>query len=218
LLHAALQTSEATEPLRKVLGPFGYRMVSPDQRGHGRSANPGHGFTIDRLADDMVALTTALGMQRPVAVGFSLGATVALELARRGLLSALVVLAGRAFAAGPERAAAFDPADIRRRSPLWAAHLAKVHQQTPWEELTVQLGELFAGWAGFCAGDLAAVGCPTLVAQGDLDEMVPLQQARDLAAAIPGAELYVSPRGKHPELLYRADVQQAVAAFLGPQR
>lgn len=222
LLHAALQTAEATEPLVSLVGPFGYRMVSPDQRGHGRSANPDQGFTIARLADDMVALMVALGLEQPVVAGFSLGGTVAVELARRGLVSGLVVLAGRIRAAGvgdgaEGRANAFDPAGIRRRSPLWAEHLAEVHVQTPWEQLAVQLGELFAGWPGFSAADLAGIACPTLVAQGDQDEMVPVVQARELAGAIPGAQLYIAPRGKHPELLYRSDVQRIIGAFLGPE-
>lgn len=220
LLHAALQTAEATEPLRALVEPAGYRMVSPDQRGHGRSANPGQGFTIARLADDMVALMAALGMERPVVAGFSLGGTVAIELAQRGLVSGLVVLASRIRAVGVGdtaqwRATAFDPADIRHRSPVWAAHLAEVHVETPWEALATQLGELFAGWPGFSAVDLAAITCPTLVVQGDHDEMVPVAQAQELTAGVPGAQLYLAPRGKHPELLYRADVQRVVGAFLG---
>lgn len=213
LLHASLQTAESMEPLVKLAEPLGYRIVVPDQRGHGRSANAAPGFTLARLADDMEALMRGLGLERPVVAGFSLGGTVGVELARRGRLSRLVVLAGRVRpgARGRER---FAPEGIRQRSPRWAEQLAVSHVETPWELLAEQIGELFGAWPGFSADDLAGITCATLVVQGDRDDMVPPEQGEYLAEHVPGARLVVVPRAGHPELLYRADGMRAVADFL----
>ncbi|MDB4893945.1 MAG: putative esterase [Firmicutes bacterium] len=215
LLHAALQTGESMAPLRALLEPLGLRVVMPDQRGHGRSANPGGGLTIAGLADDMVTLMAELGLERPLVVGYSLGGIVAIELARRGLVSGLVVMASRIHPA-EAGSRAFDPEDIRKRSPVWAGQLQAKHEE-PWEALATEIGASLQRWPGFAADDLGAIGCPVLVVQGDKDQMVPVEQARELAAAVPGAKLQVVPRAGHPELLYRPDAMEAVKKFVAAQ-
>ncbi|WP_327356651.1 alpha/beta fold hydrolase [Streptomyces sp. NBC_01304] len=60
----------------------GYDVVMYDQRGHGRSARPPHGYTIEAFSGDLRALLDELGIQRPVhLVGNSFGGTVALDYA-----------------------------------------------------------------------------------------------------------------------------------------
>ncbi len=213
LLHAALQTLESMEPLRRLAEPLGYRPAAMDQRGHGRSSNPSRRWGIDLLADDAEAVMGRLGLERPVVIGYSLGGTVAVELARRGLLSGLVVMASR-IQPSESAVRAFDPEGIRARMPLWVPQLEAKHVTTPWPELARAVGEVLSTWQGFSADDLGGITCPTLVVQGDKDEMVPLAQAELLVGAVPGARLQVVPHAKHPELLYRPDAMRAVEEFL----
>lgn len=217
LLHASLQTGESMAPLRDLLAPLGFRLIIPDQRGHGRTANPGRTLAIGQLADDMEALMAHLGIERPLLAGFSLGATVGIELARRGRLSGLVVLAGRILTA-PRGRKAFDPEDIRRRSPVWVTQLEARHVEIPWDELAVELGNMFeVSWPGFTRSDLASIACPTLVVQGDRDLMVPVEQGRELAATVQQGEFRLAPRAGHPDLLYRQDTLEAVKEFFSAQ-
>jgi hypothetical protein len=44
--------------------------------------------------------------------------------------------------------------------------------------------------------------------------MVSIEQAREMAAGIPGARLHEAPHAKHPELLYRADAMAAVKEWV----
>lgn len=213
LLHAALQTGEAMAPLITRMHKEGFRMIAPDMRGHGRTANPGRALSIGLLADDMAALMAELGLERPLLAGYSLGGIVGIELARRGLVSRLVVLAARIRPA-PQARVTFDPARIRSRSPVWATWLDKVHGEQNWGELAGELGVLLQDWEGFAPEALAAITCPVLVVQGDRDELVPVSQARELAALVPGALLREVPRAQHPDLLYRPDAMRAVADFL----
>lgn len=213
LLHAALQSAESMEPLRELLAPLGLRLIQVDQRGHGRTANPGRSLSIPQLADDIVALMEHLGLERPLCVGYSLGGIVAIELARRGLLSGLVVLASRIRPALRGRET-FAPANIRARSPQWAEQLAEKHEEVAWEELATELGELLTTWPGFDPADLARIAIPVLVVQGDRDQMVSLKQAEDLVALVPGSRLHVVPRAGHPELLYRTDAMSRVYDFV----
>ncbi|HWI51581.1 MAG TPA: alpha/beta fold hydrolase [Symbiobacteriaceae bacterium] len=213
LLHASLQTCESMAPLRARLAPLGYRMVTPDQRGHGRTGNPGRTLGIAQLADDMEALIGHLGLERPIVAGFSLGGTVGIELARRGRLAGLVVLASRIFTVSRGQRA-LDPADIRRRSPLWVRQLEERHVETPWEELSIELGTMFETWPGFSVEELSGITCPTLVVQGDNDQMVPVDQGEALAAAVGGAKFHLVPRAGHPDLLYRRETVETVHSFL----
>lgn len=65
------------------------RLVALDQRGHGLTGRGSHapeypsGFAMQELLDDVAFVIEALGLGRPVVVGHSWGATVALEFAAR---------------------------------------------------------------------------------------------------------------------------------------
>lgn len=59
------------------------RLVLVDQRGHGDSANPGRGYTLDRLAEDLLELLDRAGVARADLLGHSMGGMVALRVALR---------------------------------------------------------------------------------------------------------------------------------------
>ncbi|MGK5640935.1 alpha/beta fold hydrolase [Streptomyces sp. URMC 126] len=60
-----------------------HRVVTVDWRGCGRSDRPAEGNDIGTVVADLVELIGALGLDRPVVVGSSIGAVFALELALR---------------------------------------------------------------------------------------------------------------------------------------
>ena len=49
------------------------RCIAFDRRGHGRSSDPGHGYDLDTLADDIAAVIEALDLRDVVLVGHSMG-------------------------------------------------------------------------------------------------------------------------------------------------
>lgn len=49
------------------------RLIVPDLRGHGDSEKPAAGYSLERLADDIETLVTALDLENVVVVGWSLG-------------------------------------------------------------------------------------------------------------------------------------------------
>src|SRR5262249_4838176 len=73
-----------------------FRVIAPDTRGHGRTVNAGGELSYPLLADDVVALIAALGLERPLLCGFSDGGITSTCVAIRhpGLLRALVNVAG----------------------------------------------------------------------------------------------------------------------------
>ena len=65
-----------------------------DMRGVGQSERPETGYSIPELADDVASFCAAVGIEKPIVVGHSLGGMIAVELAARysALPSALVLV------------------------------------------------------------------------------------------------------------------------------
>jgi 3-oxoadipate enol-lactonase len=77
LLHglgasAALNWFPAFEPLSKE-----FRVIAPDHRGHGRTPAGREAFTLSACAEDAFAVADALGVDRFIPVGYSMGGPVA---------------------------------------------------------------------------------------------------------------------------------------------
>jgi 2-(acetamidomethylene)succinate hydrolase len=71
-----------------------FRLVSFDQRGHGRSGKPAAGYAAEDFAGDIAGAVRALGAGPALLVGHSLGARNALEAGVRfpGLVAAVVAI------------------------------------------------------------------------------------------------------------------------------
>ncbi|UCD64573.1 MAG: alpha/beta hydrolase, partial [Candidatus Zixiibacteriota bacterium] len=71
-----------------------YRIIAPDQRGHGLSDKPGSGYTPEQMADDAHALLVHLGCESVIVVGHSMGGRIAAFLADRHpeIVKALAIL------------------------------------------------------------------------------------------------------------------------------
>lgn len=105
-LHGLSSNARYWERLARQLP--GRRLIALDQRGHGLTGQPPlapafpDGYAMEQLLDDVAFAISRLGLGRPVVVGHSWGATVALEFAgtRPGSASGLV------FVDGPVQSAA----------------------------------------------------------------------------------------------------------------
>lgn len=190
------------------------QVVYVDHRGHGRSDDcPPAEWTLDTFADDVVRLCDALGIERPVVLGQSFGGFVAQRyLARHPGHPARVVLSSTSPHLGLARklavferlggAAARDAAQAfwtRPGADTWAVYreacLPLYNTRPPADPLaalrTRLREDILFHWA---AGEqqsmdllpgLAHARCPVLVLHGDQDPVCPLDDARDIAAALP---------------------------------
>ena len=83
-LHAfPLNRSMWQSQVTVLLSKGGYRLVAPDWRGFGESESSGELTTMEVLADDVAALMDALGMQKALVCGLSLGGYVAFAFLRK---------------------------------------------------------------------------------------------------------------------------------------
>lgn len=213
------------------------RVIVPDLRGCGRSAVPPGPYTMEQHADDLVALLDHLGIKRAVVGGLSMGGYVALALWRRAAerVAGLVLMDTRAEADAPAarearnsriaavRANGVGPfAEEQLGGLLAPASLANTELRRA--ALDLMRGQTSEGVIGALAGlrdrgdstaTLPTITAPTLVIVGAEDALTPPPVARDLAAAIPGAELVVIEAAGHLAPLENpGDVNRALAAFL----
>jgi non-heme chloroperoxidase len=79
LLHGWPVDSRSWEPQVHPLLAAGFRVITYDRRGFGRSSRPTAGYDFDTLAADLDGLLTALDLHEVTLIGFSLGTG---ELAR----------------------------------------------------------------------------------------------------------------------------------------
>jgi pimeloyl-ACP methyl ester carboxylesterase len=80
LLHGLSSSSRIWDMTAPLLARD-FRVVAADQRGHGLTDRPDSEYTFDEVCGDLEALLAVLGWQRPVLVGHSWGAGVALQFA-----------------------------------------------------------------------------------------------------------------------------------------
>ncbi|WP_230674129.1 alpha/beta fold hydrolase [Rathayibacter sp. Leaf248] len=73
LIHGWPLSGESWSEQVPALTAAGYRVVTYDRRGFGRSDKPLTGYTYDTLTEDLHALLTELDLQDVTLVGFSMG-------------------------------------------------------------------------------------------------------------------------------------------------
>ncbi len=95
LLHGLASTCRIWDFVAPMLARD-FAVIAVDQRGHGDSGKPEQGYDFASVGQDVASLLKGRGIERPVLVGHSWGADVALELAvaSPGLLQGIVFVDG----------------------------------------------------------------------------------------------------------------------------
>lgn len=99
MVHGWPLSHEMYEYQVELLTRKGYRVVTLDLRGFGRSDTPAGPYCYDQMAADLFSVVRALGLRRFALVGFSMGGAIVLRYMRRyrGLgVERLILLAAAA--------------------------------------------------------------------------------------------------------------------------
>lgn len=96
LTHGLASNARLWDDAATELAERGHRVVTFDQRGHGRSSKPDDGYDMATVADDLALLITELELDAPVIGGQSWGGNVVLEAAARhgGAISGAILVDG----------------------------------------------------------------------------------------------------------------------------
>ncbi|MEO8285253.1 MAG: alpha/beta hydrolase [Chloroflexota bacterium] len=229
LIHGGALTGDSWQPYLAAFAAH-YRVITPDSRGHGRTANPTRDMSFGLLADDMVAFARALDLQKPLIYGYSDGGQVALEIGMRypDLPHALVVggahleitegsLRWVRSILGDAQSPDVDTERFERENPDFAAMLQRIHGdgQANWKALLRQIKPMWNARLNYTPDDFIRVAAPTLVLVGDRDEFVPVEDAVAMYRLLPRAELAVVPGADHTDLIFsKAQIEVAQRSLL----
>jgi pimeloyl-ACP methyl ester carboxylesterase len=227
------------------LEPFAARVhaLFPDTRGHGLSDRFERieDYTYAKKAEDVLLWLDALGIERAIFGGASMGAALSLWLAAHvpQRVRAVVSISGPPYAPLSDDVAwwrrhrplvetgrfeEYYDANVRLRVGDDALARLKARPDRYVEvlgtlrrhsvaSLLALLDETYSRteWLADCV----RIRCPVLVIAGSEDHFPTVAMSRRVAETIPGARLHVVQGGGHfPNRSHRAEVQQVVAAFL----
>jgi 3-oxoadipate enol-lactonase len=190
------------------------RSILPDLRGFGQTDAPNGMYTMRQHADDVAGLMDALGIEKAVLVGHSLGGYIALAFAQAypQRLSGIGMVATQAVADTPEqRYGRYATAEkvLKEGSIVAAEMMPPIVTADP--ELQVRLRELILqaqpqGIAGTLkgmaerpnfTGDLPQIQAPVEIVAGENDRGIPLERSREMEKLFPNAHLVVIPNAGH---------------------
>lgn len=198
----------------------GIRVIAPDLRGFGGSADVPGTMTMDAYAADLEHLLEELGVTEAVVCGLSMGGYIALALlaAYPNVVRGLILCNTRAGADDEKGRAGRHAMALKARdegvASIAEALAPKMMARTtavahPDRSLMVQemmarqrAGAVIAALRGMATRAdrtplLAQINVPTLIITGSADEMIPPSESEAMAAAIPGSKLVVIPGVGH---------------------
>ena len=206
------------------------QVVTCDFRGQLMTPGPARARIVENAAD-VVALLDHLGLEKVHVVGTSFGASVGVLLALEapGRVASFVPVTGAAYADESLRALesswgskAREAAAGGSRRALFETIFASVYSpdylrenRDEIDKKLDQLGAMPHSWFEELVtlmssardydarGIVEQIRCPTLVIAAEHDEIIPVERARELADAIPGAAFEVMPRVGHGAVLER---------------
>jgi 3-oxoadipate enol-lactonase len=216
-----------------------FRCISYDLRGHGLSPCPAPPYTLDELVDDLEALRRELHVERAHFAGHSLGGMIGPAYARRhpdrvlslGLYSTVafrteadaakvrgVVAAMRSKGIAPVLETLpdrwFTPEFARRAPDVIQRRLQQVIDTD--KRVFLSVFDIYAETE--MAPWIGEIRHPSLVLTGEHDGGCNPRLNREIAAAMPNAELVILPALRHAILLEAPQVVAApVKAFLQRQ-
>lgn len=219
--------------------PFsGFRRLTLECRSHGAS-DEGDKFSIAMFADDVLAYADARGVKRFAVGGISMGAAIALRIAviAPERVTALIlarpawdwimapenmnpfVVFSRYLATMDQAAfAAADLAhDLAENAPDNLASLHKFFDTVNPMNTAKLFAAIGADGPGVTEVEVRGIPLPTLVIGNAVDRIHPLEMARRLALAIPGARFVEIPAKALDKPRHIAAFRAAVTDFLHQQ-
>lgn len=233
LLHG-LSDSHRSYDLMLPMAPRAWRMLAVTMRGHGLSDKPQSGYAIPDFARDVAAFLDALGIERAIVVGHSMGSAIALQtaadfperVAGLVLIGAFSRFEGRPAMKELELAAANMGENCGGEFAL-AFQESTLANMIPQRFLDTVINETLCmpghAWRGAVQGLSAFDPCetarhvqaPAAIVWGDRDAYCPRSDQHDLRAALPSSRLFALPRVGHAVHWERpAEVAGILRAFV----
>ncbi len=203
LLHHGLGSVKAWKEQISTLVESGYQVLAYDRWGYGMS-DARIGLDVPTFSTDLEDLSAILDLQgnpRPALVGHSDGGTIGFYFAARHpeRVGSLIAIAAHIYVSSKMEGGILGVKQAFENDERFRIGLQHAHG----EKYESTFYNWFDGWyrSGSLNWDmrpiLNKIHCPVLVVQGQEDEHTTPEYAKDIARAIPGAELWLLPGAGH---------------------
>ena len=198
-----------------------HRVIQPERRGHGRTADPPGRLTYDDMTADTIALIEELRLDGVDIVGFSDGAIIALEIARTrpDLAGKVVAIGVNVSVSGLTDEALHWLEAVTPET--WGEPFPRMHRALSpdgpehWPVFVQKVIDMLRIEPEIPVRELAAIHSPVLVMGADRD-LIRLQHFMEIHRAIPGSELCIVPGAGHELTVEAPDLVAAIIErFLG---
>lgn len=204
LIHGANASGPEMEPLAAVLRPYA-QVHAPNLPGHGGREVPER-LSMGQMAADVIAGMDRGRLERAFLVGYSLGGTLALYLARhnpRRVLGVCALAAKYIFDTATVTHWTYLVSLERLRRPGNArpAQLERAHAPQDWTAVAKANARFFEDLGReppLDDADLAAIACPVQLVNANRDRVVPWAETLAMGQRIPGAKLVMFYGLAHP--------------------
>lgn len=212
-----------------------FRVVTYDERGSGKTQKALGPYSVELLADDLLALLDHLGLDAPVLVGLSMGGGIAqtFELEHPGRARGLGLLSTSSEFSEQKRRVFRSRADTAERegmAPLvdsmverwFSPAFAATHPAVIADVKGAQLAHDPRAFAARCRANaernwtdrLGAIGCPVLYVGGELDPGSFVSSIDAYEAQVPSIEVHVIAGASHCIHIERPqELNPLIAAF-----
>jgi len=205
LLHGALGSKGQFSELENLLGEC-FKVYSLNFSGHGGLPIPEEPFSIDLFSKDVLKWMEENKVSRMNIFGYSMGGYVALYIARHypQKICKIFTIATK-FKWNEDLASKeikmLDPVKINEKVPAFAKQLKKRHSPQDWENVLKKTAEMMKNLGENNAlndEDFRSIENQVLVAIGDRDRMVTLDETVDVYMKLRNGRLLVLPATPHP--------------------
>lgn len=209
-----------------------HRVILPDVRGHGESEAPKGVYSMTSLANDIKHLLEFLGVSKAIICGHSMGGYVALAFAENSpeRLAGLGLITTRAKPDSEEgRAGRYEMVEKVKEEGSMALAQSLAPKLSQDEAIVTSMKEMIAqtpvnGIIGALKGMaerpdrrelLPKIKVPALVVAGGADQIINLQDAEQMAKALPRGEfLPIQDAGHMPMMETPAELGQGLLSLI----
>ncbi len=199
-LHAATANGILMGWIADDLKKQGFNVITPDQRGHGQTANPASDLHLTRLVDDLLEFLYVLGRGPVHGFGYSMGGGVLLYAAKRQpeMFLSLVLLGTNYRHASAERISSIVGPPDQRQGKVREVFDPETGIGVGWDSPVEAFG---------------SVTQPSLIICADRDEFNDVEDCLQLYGVMPGAEFLVVPHSDHLGMIRHPVVYSALHEF-----